>query len=133
MHNFKQKRAPGKPDHTFATPEPLLFCFRSDNRADNEIVNNQRSNIKMINNSVRLAILALILSNATNAFSDQKIKTKSNIKNDRVEQPASPDVKSSEETTANSASKPSTNVDTATKNSSENMPSAVNETKKTSK
>ena len=91
----------------------------------------------MLNNSVRLAILALILTNATNAFSDQKIKTKSNIKNDRVEQPASPDVKCPDAVTdskaTNNATNPSTNVDCAAKSSSENISSTVSEVKKTTK
>lgn len=91
----------------------------------------------MLNNSLRLAILALILTNATNAMSDQKIKTKSNVKNDRIEQPASPDVKSPEAVTDstknNNPDKPATNSGDATKSSSENISSAASNVKKTAK
>lgn len=91
----------------------------------------------MLNNSLRLAILALILTNATNAMSDQKIKTKSNIKNDRIEQPTSPNVKcpdtATDSKTTATTDNASANIDCAVKSSSENISSAESEVKKTAK
>lgn len=38
---------------------------------------------------LRVALAILVCAGASQVFADQKIKTKSNIKNDRIQQPAS--------------------------------------------